>query len=730
VVDFTGLVIVIIIAIGGVDLGKTTTAEADRCRLVEEVAFFEEARWEGGHSDRQGKKRVEEPTHSREKVKALGKEDMMRERVAVKVVRAEQEQKKEMEKIRLGACLGRMEYRRAWEEIGGLEILKRGVQLRWNWKGAPVDRGVKRATVKNAKEKAAYKQQLQEMIDEGIIVEKKEEMIKFFNHTFLLKKTETEYRFILNAKKLNQYLIVRHFKLESIGTILDTLKPGDLMVKFDLKSAYSQVPLAATATDYLGFEYEGRTFVYQALPFGLATAPCLFTKIMKPVITKLRQKHRCGIYLDDGIMMFATAEEAEEGIEELIRLLVRLGLRISWKKSELVPTRSLEFLGWGINTEKMEISVLERKKTEAERRLKAWIKRAEEKRTVRIRNFASIVGMLASMSLIVQQAHLRLRLCNQEIETAAQSQGWDGKMQLNEKVIPGLRWFQEKLKRETVMRIRPFIPCMEITTDASGTGWGAEVNGKDGKRRLGGVWGADMADPKTSSNMRELTAVREAVGQIVEGGMMGTECDILVRSDNLTTVANINRRSCAPTLLPEMLRLFDVLEGAGLRIRTTYIPGKENVVADELSRQVDSTDYSMDTDVFMSLTEDLEVSVGIDLFASPGNAKARRFYSWRPARGALATDALVQSWHNEEDMYAFPPTVLIPKILCKLRHEKGRMLIITPAWESAAWMKELEDMTVRRRDLGEIGEFATRGAWVPRNNKDPPGSWMASVIQA
>jgi hypothetical protein len=135
---------------------------------------------------------------------------------------------------------------------------------------------------------------VEEILKEGVIVEREEEGVQFFNHTFLLKKTKTEYRFILNARQLNRYLIIPHFKLESIGSVLDTIRPGDLMIKFDLKSAYSQVPLAATAIDYLGFEYEGRSFVYRALPFGLATAPYIFTKIMKPVISRLRQKYRCG----------------------------------------------------------------------------------------------------------------------------------------------------------------------------------------------------------------------------------------------------------------------------------------------------------------------------------------------------------------------------------------------------------------------------------------------------
>ena len=671
---------------------------------------------------------MEKPSQSAGKAKAVKETDEKENRMSV-AVEAERRQEQEMRRIPLGACLGRTDYREAWKEIGGLEIIQRGISLRWNWWGPPAGHGEKRATVRNKKEKLAYRQQLEEMLKEKIVVEREQSAIKFFNHTFLIKKTETEYRFILNARQLNQHLIVRHFKLENIGTVLETVRQGDLLIKFDLKSAYSQVPLAASAMDYLGFEYEGKAYVYQALPFGLATAPCLFTKIMKPVISKLRERYRCGIYLDDGIMMFSTVAEAEAGVQEMLELLGRLGLRISFGKSKLTPVRVLEFLGWEINTERMEVAVTEGKRAEAARRVSAWIRRAKEKKSVRIRDFASVTGLLASMSLVISQAHLQLRLCTKRIEEAAQSQGWDGRMQLGDEVIPALTWWQGKLKERVTMRLRSFTPEIRLTTDASGTGWGADVDGAKWKTKVKGTWDDAMANPKTSSNLRELTAVRMSLERLIQTGRVRAGCDILVRSDNLTTVANINRRSCAVSLLPEMMTLFGILERSQLRVRTTYIPGKENVVADELSRQTDAADYSMEPDVFLSLTEELDVSVGIDLFASAENTKARRFYSWRPSEGALATDALVQSWNGEEDMYAFPPPVLIPKILSKLRQEGGRMMIITPGWAAAAWRRDLEELTVKRRELGEIGEFAARGSLVPQMNNDPVGSWIASLIQ-
>jgi hypothetical protein len=331
------------------------------------------------------------------------------------------------------------------------------------------------------------------------------------------------------------------------------------------------------------------------------------------------------------------------------------------------------------------------------------------------------------MALAVPQAHLRLRLCHQAIDDAVRDSGWDGKMGLEGKLLPGLQWWGERLKRKVSVSLRPFTPTVLVNTDASHYGWGAAIQADGQRAKLGEAW--EEEGKERSSNLRELRAVREAIVGLVKKGL-APDTDMLVQSDNLTTVANINRRSCAISLLPEMLLLFDLLEQDSLRLRVSYIPEKENVEADALSRQTNAADYAMDEQIFLSLTEELGLTIGIDLFAAANNKKSRRFYSWRPSTGSLGTDALAHSWRGEDDRYAFPPTVLIPKILKKLREEKGRMLLITPNWASAPWGRELEEMTVDRRELGEILEFARRGNLVPTGNSDPPGVWIASLIRA
>ena len=90
-------------------------------------------------------------------------------------------------------------------------------------------------------------------------------------------------------------------------------KPGEWMFSFDLKSGYHQVDIVLHHQKYLGFEWGGKYFVFTVLPFGLSTAPYVFTKLLRPLVRLWRGKgHKAILYLDDGIC--AVASEREAGI--------------------------------------------------------------------------------------------------------------------------------------------------------------------------------------------------------------------------------------------------------------------------------------------------------------------------------------------------------------------------------------------------------------------------------
>ena len=80
---------------------------------------------------------------------------------------------------------------------------------------------------------------------------------------------------------------------------------GDWFFKFEYKSGYHHVDIFPEHMQFLGcswtFNGQCRYFKFTVLPFGLATAPFLFTKIQKALVKhSRRQGLRVFTYLDDG----------------------------------------------------------------------------------------------------------------------------------------------------------------------------------------------------------------------------------------------------------------------------------------------------------------------------------------------------------------------------------------------------------------------------------------------
>ena len=77
---------------------------------------------------------------------------------------------------------------------------------------------------------------------------------------------------------------------------------------------------------------------FGCLPFGLATAPGVFTKLMKPVVAVLQQRGiRLIMYLDDILLMAESRDLAMFHAASTLNLLEGLGFIVNYKKSHLLP---------------------------------------------------------------------------------------------------------------------------------------------------------------------------------------------------------------------------------------------------------------------------------------------------------------------------------------------------------------------------------------------------------
>lgn len=62
------------------------------------------------------------------------------------------------------------------------------------------------------------------------------------------------------------------------------------MGHLDLKETYLLIPTAKAHWRYLRFQWKAQNYEFRTLPFDLASAPRVFTKLLRPVAAVMRKK--------------------------------------------------------------------------------------------------------------------------------------------------------------------------------------------------------------------------------------------------------------------------------------------------------------------------------------------------------------------------------------------------------------------------------------------------------
>ena len=157
-------------------------------------------------------------------------------------------------------------------------------------------------------------------------------------------------RLILDLRGVNECLTLKKFKLDDIRMATQIYQKNDYVVCFDLKSGYHRINIAEEHHKYLCFSWEGKFFSFTVLPFGLSSAPYIFTKVVRVLVKFWRASGvRCMMYFDDGSAAGDSYEEALAIGKFLEYTLVRAGFVINYKKSHFTPTQFPVMLGFQLN---------------------------------------------------------------------------------------------------------------------------------------------------------------------------------------------------------------------------------------------------------------------------------------------------------------------------------------------------------------------------------------------
>ena len=228
----------------------------------------------------------------------------------------------------------------------------------------------------------------------------------FYSHLFVVWKTSGSWRPVIDLSHLNRFVDVSPFQMETIQSVLLSVRQGDWMASIDLKEAYLQVPVHPTSRRFRRFMFRDTVCQFKALCFGLSTAPQVFTRVMAPVSAIL---HSMGIcmrrYLDDWLVQSASRESLLRHLQTVLQLCQELGIVVNPKKSNLVPSQVVQYLGVVINSTSFRASPSEERIS----RLQSTAAEFQSCASPPASLWLSVLGVLSSLAHLVPGGRLRMR---------------------------------------------------------------------------------------------------------------------------------------------------------------------------------------------------------------------------------------------------------------------------------------------------------------------------------
>ena len=493
------------------------------------------------------------------------------------------------------------------------------------------------------------------------------------------------WRCIFDISELNKYLIAPRFKMESTNSIRKLLKLNYYCVKLDLSDAFLHVPLHPSFRKYMRFFHRGKAYQFKTICFGANFSPYIFSYLINVVMKYL---HKCNIeiaaYLDDMYSQHPVPVTLKSQILFVSEILTYLGWTVNFEKSITDPLQIMEYIGMLINLQTGLVHPPQARWEKIQHLANQFLCLS----TATAKMWCSLLGLLTSCQDLTQMGRLWLR----PLQTHLNSH-WKNRQQLH-KQIPitdhckqALGWW---LDFNNVMTGVPWThppPHLTIYTDSSDRGWGGHME----DHKISGTWNRQVQ--KEHINVKEMRAVWKSLQhfkpQIINKS-------ILIATDNTSVVSYLNRLggTKSQSLLNLTVEILLWCQTNNILIRARHIPGRFNVISDQLSRlnQVISTEWSIHHNVIDRISQIWEKPM-IDMFATKYNHKLPIYFSPIPDQAAQAVDAMSQDWSGLI-AYAYPPQALLQQILNKINTEQCTVYLIAPAWSSRAWYPSLLNLLV------------------------------------
>lgn len=221
---------------------------------------------------------------------------------------------------------------------------------------------------------------------------------------------------------------------------------------------------------------------------------------------------------------------------------------------------------------------------------------------ITVRAVASLLGLFTSSLSAIELGALHYRSLERDKVLALQGDtDYNLYMTLSQAGLDDVCWWIDNCRVHNGTRVRKPKVDMLMYTDSSKPGWGASCNGC----QAAGRW--SCVEAQRHINELEFVAVLFALKSLIHRD--DSRRHVKVVSDSMTTVTYINHiGGRKPKLHVITCDIYDFASSKQLYVSAGFICGRDNVLADKLSRALnDSTEWMLDKAVFANICKSMFV---------------------------------------------------------------------------------------------------------------------------
>lgn len=199
-----------------------------------------------------------------------------------------------------------------------------------------------------------YRQQVRDQIHEMLlwdIIEKRQ--TEYVSPLVTVKKKDGTVRICLDARALNIKMKPDFVNPPNMDELYYNFRKGMIFSTIDLTASYWQIKINPLHRKYIGFIYEGESYVFNRLPFGLKTSMASLIRCLNTVLGETCRDFVV-IYVDDLLVYSPNVESHLINLQQIFEKFKSEGITLKLRKCQFLKY-CVTFIGHIISSDGVQL---------------------------------------------------------------------------------------------------------------------------------------------------------------------------------------------------------------------------------------------------------------------------------------------------------------------------------------------------------------------------------------